>query len=82
MTIEEIKEGQGGIVEIDGKKVAVYAGEAGKVVKLSPVCKHLSCIVGWNGHDKTWDCPCHGSRYKADGTVIHGPALKNLDKVD
>lgn len=82
MTIEEIKAGQGGVVEVDGKKVAVYVADNGEKTKLSPVCKHLACIVGWNSQEGTWDCPCHGSRYKADGTVIHGPALKNLDKVD
>ena len=53
----------------------------GKIDKLSPVCRHLGCIVDFNQKDKTWDCPCHGSRYKADGTVFRGPSKKNLDKI-
>lgn len=80
-TISSLKEGEGAVLVVGGKKVAVYKSTAGKIDKLSPVCKHLGCIVGFNEKEKTWDCPCHGSRYKADGTVFKGPAQKNLDKL-
>lgn len=77
----DVSPGQGAIIEHGGKKVAVFREEDGTLHTLSPVCKHLACIVGWNGGERTWDCPCHGSRYNFDGTVIHGPAKKDLDRV-
>lgn len=80
-TLESLKNGQGAVLILEGKKVAVYKSGEGKIDKLSPVCKHLGCIVCFNQKDKTWDCPCHGSRYKADGTVFKGPSKKNLDKI-
>jgi Rieske Fe-S protein len=80
-TLDSLKNGQGAVLVLEGKKVAVYKSAEGKVDKLSPICKHLGCIVGFNQKDKTWDCPCHGSRYKADGTVFMGPSKKNLDKI-
>lgn len=80
-TISSLKNGEGATLVLEGKKVAVYKSTDGKINKLSPVCKHLGCIVGFNQKEKTWDCPCHGSRYKADGTVFMGPSKKNLDKL-
>lgn len=76
---DEIKSGEGAVVELDGKKTAVYKNEKGEVTKLSPVCTHLGCIVGWNNADKTWDCPCHGSRFEANGALKQGPAKRDLD---
>jgi Rieske Fe-S protein len=80
--LNQLKNGEGGIVDLEGKSIAAYKDEAGKLYSFSPVCRHLGCIVAWNKTEKTWDCPCHGSRYKYDGTVIHGPAGKNLKKAD
>lgn len=80
-SISSLKNGEGAVLVLAGKKVAVYKSNGGKIDKLSPVCKHLGCIVDFNKIEKTWDCPCHGSRYKADGTVFKGPAKKNLDKI-
>ncbi|MEP7167256.1 MAG: (2Fe-2S)-binding protein [Candidatus Woesebacteria bacterium] len=77
-TLEQLQPGQGAIVEVDGKKVAAYKNDKGEVVKLSAVCTHLGCIVGWNGTEKTWDCPCHGSRFSLSGKVLKGPATKSL----
>lgn len=77
-TVDTLKPGEGAIVEIAGKKVATYKNEAGKVTQLSATCTHLGCIVGWNGSEKTWDCPCHGSRFSTTGAVINGPATKKL----
>lgn len=80
-TISSLKNESGAVLVVEGQKVAVYKSSDGKINKLSPVCKHLGCIVDFNQQDKTWDCPCHGSRYKADGTVFKGPSKKNLDKL-
>ena len=74
----EIDKGEGGIVSVDGRKVAVYRTDDGDLVALSAKCTHLGCTVGWNAADKTWDCPCHGSRYSPTGEVINGPAAKGL----
>lgn len=73
---------EAGIFEVDGKKVAAYCDEAGATHAISAICTHMGCVVNWDGAEKTWDCPCHGSRYDVDGHVIHGPAIKNLKKID
>ena len=77
---EQVKPGLGAVIQYGGEKVAVYRDESGKLYAMSPVCRHLKCIVGWNAGEKTWDCPCHGSRYNFDGAVIHGPAKSDLVK--
>ncbi|MEO5927893.1 MAG: FAD-dependent oxidoreductase [Patescibacteria group bacterium] len=81
VTLESVNPGEGAIVDIDGKKVAIYKSPSGHVVKLSPVCTHLGCTVQWNTEGKTWDCPCHGSRFKKEGGVLNGPATKPLEKI-
>ncbi len=75
---EELKPGQGAVLEIGGKKVAAFRDEAGQIHTVSAACTHMGCIVGWNETDRSWDCPCHGSRFEAGGEVIHGPAVKPL----
>lgn len=74
----EIDKGEGGIVSVDGRKVAVYRTDDGNLVALSAKCTHMGCTVGWNSADKSWDCPCHGSRYAPTGAVLNGPAAKPL----
>ena len=59
-------------------KVAVSRDAEGEVTELSAVCPHLQCVVHWNQSESTWDCPCHGSRFRADGECINGPANRNL----
>lgn len=76
----EVKAGEGKVVDSDDGKLAVYKDEAGKVHSVSAVCTHLKCIVDWNDAEKSWDCPCHGSRFQIDGEVIEGPALTPLKK--
>jgi glycine/D-amino acid oxidase-like deaminating enzyme/nitrite reductase/ring-hydroxylating ferredoxin subunit len=70
------------VLDEKGKKIAVYKDLKGKVKKMSAVCTHLGCIIDWNTQDKTWDCPCHGSRFNKDGTVMVGPAKKPLLDLD
>jgi len=77
-----VKIGEGMLVKVEGKKVAAYRDDTGKLALLSPVCTHLKCIVKWNAADKTWDCPCHGSRFKPTGEVFSGPAEEPLEKAD
>lgn len=81
-SVDDLRVGQGKILKLEGKKVAAYRDESGKVTLLSPVCTHMKCIVRWNDADKTWDCPCHGSRFKATGEVFSGPAETALEKVE
>jgi glycine/D-amino acid oxidase-like deaminating enzyme/nitrite reductase/ring-hydroxylating ferredoxin subunit len=72
--------GEGGIVSFDGHKVAGYRDDGGVLHAVSPVCTHLGCLVAFNTAERTWDCPCHGSRFTVDGEVIEGPATKDLDR--
>jgi nucleotide-binding universal stress UspA family protein/nitrite reductase/ring-hydroxylating ferredoxin subunit len=78
-TMDDLAPGHGGVVDVDGNKVAVYINTDGTVHALSPRCAHMGCTVDWNDGEKTWDCPCHGSRYRFDGEVVHGPATRGLD---
>jgi Rieske Fe-S protein len=80
-SLRAVKKGQGKIIQLDGKKVAAYRDEQGGVSLCSPVCTHMKCIVGWNEAEQTWDCPCHGSRFKPNGEVISGPAEEPLEQL-
>ena len=79
---EDVRPGHGALVREGMHKVAVYREEDGTLHKLSPVCTHLGCIVAWNSAEKSWDCPCHGSRFTALGEVLNGPAPKPLSPVE
>lgn len=76
--ITELQPGEGGIVSSCGKKVAGYRDEAGNLHAVSSTCTHLGCQVAWNGAERTWDCPCHASRFTVDGDVLNGPATRPL----
>jgi nucleotide-binding universal stress UspA family protein/nitrite reductase/ring-hydroxylating ferredoxin subunit len=80
-TLADLSPDHGGVVDVEGRRLAVYIDAAGHAYGLSPRCQHMGCSVEWNDGEKTWDCPCHGSRYRFDGQVIHGPATKDLDRV-
>ena len=80
--IDELGPGEAAVEGGPLKPVAGYRDEAGVLHKVSAVCTHLKCIVRWNNSERTWDCPCHGSRFDYDGRVIQGPAVRDLDKVD
>ncbi len=81
-SVAEIQAGSGAVMSRGFSKVAVYKDESGRVHERSAVCRHLGCIVNWNSLEKTWDCPCHGSRYDAHGRVIQGPANSDLPEVE
>jgi len=76
-----IKPGDGAVVGTGLGKVAVYRDEQGNIHQHSAVCTHLYCIVQWNGTEKTFDCPCHGSRFDPYGKVVNGPAIVGLSPV-
>ncbi|HEX6790916.1 MAG TPA: FAD-dependent oxidoreductase [Candidatus Krumholzibacteria bacterium] len=80
-SLQAVGRDEGKILSLDHHKVAAYRDAEGHVTLLSPVCTHLRCIVRWNTAEKTWDCPCHGSRFKATGEVIAGPAEDDLRKI-
>ena len=75
---DELKPGQGAIIRRGTRKIAAYRNEDGKLIERSATCTHVGCIVHWNPLEKCWDCPCHGSWFQPDGTVINGPAIKSL----
>jgi Rieske Fe-S protein len=75
---ESIPHGTGAVIRRGVEKIAVYCDEDGQRHEYSAVCPHLGCIVDWNETEKTWDCPCHGSRFSCDGKVINGPANSGL----
>jgi glycine/D-amino acid oxidase-like deaminating enzyme/nitrite reductase/ring-hydroxylating ferredoxin subunit len=79
--IEELATNDGAIIRDGLSLEAVYKDEQGDVHRLSAVCPHLGGIVRWNNLEKSWDCPCHGSRFSATGEVLNGPANKNLKKI-
>jgi Rieske Fe-S protein len=79
--IESVERGTGAVLRSGGKKLAVYRDDAGEVHVCSAVCTHLYCIVDWNSTEKTWDCPCHGSRFDPYGKVLNGPAIAPLQTV-
>lgn len=81
-SVENIERGEGGIVSKDGEQLAVTRSEDGSLKALSAICTHLGCVVGWNAIDRTWDCPCHGSRFDETGNVLAGPAVSPLPRRD
>jgi len=82
LTLADIVKGKGGIISYKGEKVGVYRTEEGKLYAVKPVCTHLGCLLNWNEADKTWDCPCHGSRFSYDGKNLYDPAIEPLEKVE
>ncbi len=78
--VKDVKQNEGKIVEVEGKKVGVYRDEKGEVYAVKPYCTHLGCELSWNNLDKTWDCPCHGSRFTYEGKSIYDPAIKDLER--
>ncbi len=81
-SLRSIRRGAGEIVEVEGQPAAVYRGLDGQIHVRSAVCTHMGCYVHWNDAERTWDCPCHGSRFKVNGDVLAGPAEDPLAHVE
>jgi Rieske Fe-S protein len=75
---QDIPLGQGAVLRRGLSKVAVYKDEQGETHECSAICPHLGCVVHWNSLEKSWDCPCHGSRFSALGELLNGPANEGL----
>ncbi len=80
--LQDIRPGAGGLIEFEDKKVGAYREESGKLYIVKPVCSHLGCELTWNSLEKTWDCPCHGSRFTYKGKSIYDPSIKDLEVIE
>ncbi len=74
--------GEARVVKYEGSNVALYKDETGKLFALNPSCPHIKCTVAWNEAEKSWDCPCHGSRFSFTGELLTGPSRKDLEVVN
>jgi Rieske Fe-S protein len=78
-SLEALEPGQGALVRLQGEKVAAYRDPDGELHLRSSVCTHMGCVVHFNSFERCWDCPCHGSQFAVDGTVLSGPATRPLE---
>ncbi|WP_221567066.1 FAD-dependent oxidoreductase [Alkalihalobacillus sp. TS-13] len=79
--IGELEHDEGAVVKVNGKRAGCYKDSAGKTTLVDTTCTHMGCELNWNNGERSWDCPCHGSRFNTDGKVIEGPATKPLKKL-
>jgi glycine/D-amino acid oxidase-like deaminating enzyme/nitrite reductase/ring-hydroxylating ferredoxin subunit len=80
--IESVEQGRGAVLDLDEGLTAVYRDEDDDVHAVSAICSHMGCLVRWNDGEQSWDCPCHGSRFDADGGVLDSPANSSLSELD
>lgn len=80
--IDELLPGEGAVITKASGYVGVYRDDQGSLHAVSATCTHMGCTLRWNTAERSWDCPCHGSRFDADGKVLHGPAVVDLKKMD
>ena len=80
--LETVGKNNGTVLEYDGHKIGIYRHNDGTIYAVKPICTHLGCLLSWNDIDKTWDCPCHGSRFDYTGKNLYDPAIKHLDRFD
>ncbi|WP_300600030.1 FAD-dependent oxidoreductase [Niabella sp.] len=73
--------GEGRVIQYEDQSIAAYKDEQGKIYTLDPVCPHAGCMVQWNNAERSWDCPCHGSRFDVTGAVLNGPSQKALHRL-
>jgi glycine/D-amino acid oxidase-like deaminating enzyme/nitrite reductase/ring-hydroxylating ferredoxin subunit len=78
----DLAPGEGKVVRYEGHAVALYKDDNGKIYAVSPACTHIKCTVNWNASEKSWDCPCHGSRFSCEGQVLTAPARKDLQVIN
>ncbi|HSU28146.1 MAG TPA: FAD-dependent oxidoreductase [Chitinophagaceae bacterium] len=78
----ELAKGEARVVKFEGQAIALYKDENGKLHAVNPACTHIKCTVNWNVSEKSWDCPCHGSRFSMDGEVLTAPARKDLATIN
>lgn len=79
--LDDLAPGQGRVVQHEGRSIALHRDEAGTLHAVDPACSHIKCTVAWNGAERSWDCPCHGSRFGVDGQVLNAPSRKPLQVV-
>ena len=77
--VDTLPMGHGGIITMEGKRYGCYRDEKGELHCISVRCPHMGCELEWNPEEKSWDCPCHGSRFNVDGQLLDNPAIKNRD---
>ena len=80
--VADLAHGEARLVKYEGESIALYKDEGGKLHAIDPVCPHAKCMVDWNSTEKSWDCPCHGSRFSYDGALLTGPARRGLDPIE
>ena len=78
----DIENDTGHVLEYKGQKIGVYKDTNGRIFTVKPICTHLGCLLSWNNLDKTWDCPCHGSRFDYMGHQLYNPAIRNLNMLE
>ncbi|WP_315898447.1 FAD-dependent oxidoreductase [Planococcus sp. CPCC 101016] len=81
-TVEDLGKDEGSLVKVGKKKAGGYRDEYGQVHLVDTTCTHMGCEVNWNDAERSWDCPCHGSRFSYTGDVLNGPAVKPLKKIE
>ncbi|HEY2720143.1 MAG TPA: FAD-dependent oxidoreductase [Chitinophagaceae bacterium] len=80
--LADLAPGEARLVKYEGEKIALYKDDHGELHAINPICTHMKCSVAWNNAEKTWDCPCHGSRFSFDGKMLTGPAEHDLEKIE
>jgi nitrite reductase/ring-hydroxylating ferredoxin subunit len=81
-SLDSVPRGEGLIVDYQGTKTAASRDDDGALALVSATCTHMGCVVAWNDTERTWDCPCHGSRFDTNGRVLAGPATEPLSQID
>ena len=81
-TLNQIHNDEGKIVDVGSYKLGIYRDFNGKLYVVKPICSHLGCELAWNNLEKTWDCPCHGSRFNYKGKSLYDPSIKDLEVIN
>jgi hypothetical protein len=79
---DDLEAGQGGVIRNGTTKIAAFRKADGSLIERSATCTHIGCVVHWNPFEQCWDCTCHGSQFRPDGSVINAPAIRPLAKAE